>query len=236
MNDSVVQLQPAFILRHKKYRETSLIFEVLTKEFGIVSILAKGVRKKKSKWAGLLLPFSFLKLSYVGKNDLKTLTHVELDSINHPLKGLSLYCGFYINELVFFFLYKYDPHPEIFTEYQRCLILLSHSSVEVEQTLRFFELNMIECLGYGVQLNYDAKLATLVKERAMYLFSPEFGMIEHSKGYICGSSLLALGERRDLNKQALYESKQLMRRIIDFQLKGKKLKSRQVLAQIIKQL
>ncbi len=236
MNGSVVQLQSAYSLRHKKYRETSLIFEVLTKEFGIVSILAKGVRKKKSKWAGLLLPFSSLKLSYVGKNDLKILTHVELDSLNHPLKGLSLYCGFYINELVFFFLHKYDPHPEVFTEYRRCLILLSHSSLKVEQTLRFFELNLIECLGYGVQLKYDAKLAMLVKKKAMYLFSPELGMIEHLKGYISGDSLLALDERRDLNKLALYESKRLMRRIIDFQLKGKELKSRKVLAQIIKQL
>ncbi len=236
MNDTVVQLQSAFILRHKKYRETSLIFEVFTKEFGIVSILAKGVRKKKSKLAGLLLPFSSLKLSYLGKNDLKTLTHVELDSFSNPLKGLSLYCGFYINELIFFFLHKYDPHPEIFIEYQRCLILLSDSPTEVEQTLRFFELNLIEYLGYGVQLNYDAQLNILVKEKAMYLFSSELGMIEHSKGYISGFTLLALDERAHLNKLALYESKQLMRRIIDFQLKGKKLNSRQVLAQIIKQL
>ena len=77
MDETKVFLQPAFILQHRKYRETSLIIDVLTRDFGIVSILAKGVRKKKSKLAGLLLAFTALKISYSGKNELKILTHVE---------------------------------------------------------------------------------------------------------------------------------------------------------------
>jgi DNA repair protein RecO (recombination protein O) len=236
MNGSVVHLQPAFILQHKKYRETSVIIDVLTKEFGVVSILARGVRKKKSKLAGLLLPFTALKISYIGKSDLKILTHAELDSLSFNLKGLSLYCGFYVNELIYLFIHKYDPYPEVYTIYSRCLLLLSDSSLEVEETLRFFELDLIECLGYGVQLNYDNQTSTVVRAQVKYLFRGELGVVEHIEGYIDGDTLLALNARHTLNKEALYEAKKLMRQVINFQLQGKKLKSRLVLAKIIKQL
>lgn len=236
MSESIVYLQPAFILQHKKYRETSLIIDVLTHNFGIVSILARGVRKKKSILAGLLVPFTALKLSYIGKNDLKILTHVELNSLDFDLKGVALYCGFYINELIFSFLHKYDPHPEIYYQYCACLSRLNDSLVEIEEILRFFELDLIECLGYGIRLDYDAQSNTAIKSEEKYFFSSELGMLESTQGYIGGDTLLALKERNTLSKQALYEAKQLMRRVISFQLQGKELKSRLVLAKIIKKL
>lgn len=232
MNDSLVQLQPAFILQHKKYRETSLILDVLTRDYGIVSVLAKGVRKKKSKMAGVLLGFTALKLSYFGKNELKVLTYAELESTHIQLKGLSLYCGFYINELISSFLPKYDPYPEVFFEYQRSLQLLADSK-EVEEILRFFELNLLEKLGYGLQLTMQANNEALVNPLNKYHFSGEVGMVESPEGYVYGRTLLAMDAREQLDKQALSEAKKLMRRVIDFLLEGKELKSRAVLAKII---
>lgn len=235
MNDTVVHLQPAFILQQIKYRETSLIMDVLTQDFGIVSILAKGVRKKKSRTAGILLTFTALKLSYIGKNELKVLTHVELDSPINKLQSVSLYCGYYINELISCLLHKYDPHPEVFAEYRRRLLLLADSK-KIEENLRFFELNLLEYTGYGIQLTTDIHSETAVQPLKKYYYHGEAGMIESIEGYIYGETLLALEARNSLNKQALYEAKQLMRQVINFQLQGKQLKSRAVLAKIIKQL
>lgn len=235
MNGSIVYLQPAFVLQQKKYGETSLIINFLTKDFGIVSILAKGVRKKKSKTAGLLLAFTSLKISYTGKNDLKVLTQVELDSFAVNLKGFSLYCGFYVNELVSYLIHKDDPHPSVFSIYFRCLLLLEHAE-NFEKTLRFFELDLLKHIGYGLQLNYEVSSGVAVKPLSTYFFSGESGILESSDGYISGVTLLALDAREELEKTALYEAKQLMRHVINFQLQGKVLKSRAVLAQIIKQL
>jgi len=228
-------LQPAFILQHRKYRESSLIIDVLTRDYGLVSILARGVRKPKSKTAGLLLAFSALKLSYMGRNELKILTHVELHEMLPRLTGISLYCGFYINELVGYLLHKHDPHPEVYTEYQRCLALMAENQ-NTEQVLRFFELNLIEYIGYGFQLTVDFKTDELVQVVKKYCYSVGSGMVASENGYVSGETLIALEARQSLNEQALYEAKQLMRRIIDFQLQGKTLKSRAVLAKIIKQL
>lgn len=235
MTNSLVQLQPAYILKHRKFRETSLILEVLTRDFGIVSILARGVRKPKSKTAGVLLTFTDLKLSYVGKNELKILTYVELGENISTLKGISLYCGFYINELVGYFLHKNDPHPEVYFEYQQCLALMANTE-DIEQILRFFELNLIEYIGYGFQLTVDVKTGAPVQLTEKYFCDAESGMLVSTNGYVTGKTLFALEAREYLNEQALYEAKQLMRRIIDFQLQGKELKSRAVLAKIIKQL
>jgi DNA repair protein RecO (recombination protein O) len=91
MTNSAVYLQPGFILQQRKFRETSLIIDVLTRDFGRISLLAKGVRKARSKTAGLLQPFIPLTLSYFGKAELKTLTDVEIIKSFTELKGLSLY-------------------------------------------------------------------------------------------------------------------------------------------------
>jgi len=235
MNNSQVLLQPAYVLQHRKYRETSLILDVLTKDFGIVSILARGVRKPKSKTAGLLLAFTALKLSYVGRNELKILTHVELDTVSVRLKGISLYCGFYINELIGYFLHKDDPHPEVYLEYQQCIALMADTQ-DTEQILRFFELNLIDYIGYGLQLTLDVETDTVVQSSEKYYCDGERGMIKSLDGYVTGETLLSLDAREQLNEKALFEAKRLMRCVIDFHLQGKQLKSRAVLAKIIKQL
>ena len=189
MSESLVQLQPAYILQHKKYRESSLILDVLTRDFGIVSILARGVRKPKSKTAGLLLAFSSLKLSYIGKHELKILTHVELNKESAKLTGISLYCGFYVNELISYFLHKNDPHPEVYDEYQKCLALMAISQ-DTEQILRFFELNLIEYIGYGFQLTVDVNADVSVNASKNYYCDGLSGMIEDNSGYLVGLSKL----------------------------------------------
>jgi len=93
MTETRVYLQPAYILRQRSYRESSLIFEAFTRDFGRISVLAKGVRKAKSKSQGLLQPFVPLHLTFLGKAELKTLTDVELAESYLPLNGFALYCG-----------------------------------------------------------------------------------------------------------------------------------------------
>ncbi len=235
VSNTQVQLQPAFILQHRKYRESSLILDVLTRDYGVVSILARGVRKPKSKTAGILLAFTQLQISYIDRHELKLLTHVEIGEVTAKLEKISLYCGFYINELVSYFLHKNDPHPEVYEQYQHCLSLLAKTQ-NTEQILRFFELNLIEYIGYGFELTVDAKEDAPVNTLKKYYCDGETGMIESITGYVSGKTLLSLAARESLNEQALYEAKQLMRWVIDFQLQGKELKSRAVLAKIIKQL
>jgi DNA repair protein RecO (recombination protein O) len=235
MTDNAVYLQPAFILQQRKFRETSLIIDVLTRDFGRISLLAKGVRKAKSKTAGLLQPFIPLTLSYVGKSELKTLTDVEITQPFIQLQGLAVYCGFYVNELIGCFLHQYDPHPEVFAYYKKCLSCLSDSS-KIEATLRIFELDLMDAVGYGLQLDHDFHHNKAIQPLTNYHFNVEQGPIEASDGSFSGKTLQALHLRQLTDPQVLAEAKILMRKVISVYLHGKPLKSRAVINQIIQHL
>lgn len=235
MTETIVHQQPGYLLQHWPYKEASLIIDVLTRDFGRVPILAKGVRKPRSKTAGLLRPFLPLQLSYRGKAELKTLTFVEQGAqAPPPLQGMSLYCGFYINELIGHFLHKFDPHPEVFQLYRECLAELSENS-EIERVLRIFELNLLTSVGYGLPLDFDDQHKKPVSASKKYFFNADCGPVEAEDGDIAGQTLLALHTRTFTDSETLAAAKKFMRTVIDFHLQGRPLKSRAVIARILKQ-
>jgi DNA repair protein RecO (recombination protein O) len=235
MTETRVYLQPAYILQQRDYRESSLIIEAFTRDFGRVSMLAKGVRKAKSKSQGLLQPFIPLRLTFLGKAELKTLTDVELAAPFQPLMGLALYCGFYLNELIAAFLHKDDPHPELFADYRQCLTDLQQGE-SLEALLRNFELDLIEKTGYGLQLAYDISHGKPVDPLKKYHFDAELSPVEAEDGIYIGKNLLAIQNRNFSDPQVLAEAKVLLRRVLDQLLHGKPLNSRKVLNEIIKRL
>lgn len=235
MTEFSVHLQSAFVLQQRQYRESSLIIDAFTKDFGRISLLAKGVRTAKSKTAALLQPFVPLTISYFGKADLKILTGVEVAGPFPPVSGLAFYCGFYINELVAYFVHRYDPHPELFDAYRDCLSSLSNR-FELEAALRIFELQLMSNVGYGLQLDYDNYHKNPVDPLKRYTFDIEQGPIESGQGQFSGTTLLAIQANKFTDSTQLVEAKKLMRAVIDFHLQGKQLKSRAVINQIIKQI
>ncbi|MDA1342388.1 MAG: DNA repair protein RecO [Proteobacteria bacterium] len=235
MSDTVVHSQPAYILHQQNYRESSLIIDALTRDFGRISLIAKGVRKAKSKTAGVLRPFVALSLSYLGKSDLRTLTDAEMLDQTKELPGLSLYCGFYINELVCNFLHKDDPHPVVFQDYQDCLKQLA-LGLHIEAALRMFELKLMDNIGYGVQLDYDLRHERPIVTNKQYMFTKDDGLIEDVNGQFSGSALLAMQQRQFDEPDVLSVAKLLMRAVIDSHLQGKQLKSRSVINNIVKRL
>ena len=63
------EAQLAFILHTYPYRETSLVAEVFTRNFGRLPLLAKGARRPHSPLRGLLRPFQPLQLSWGGSRN-----------------------------------------------------------------------------------------------------------------------------------------------------------------------
>jgi len=228
MNDRVrVMLQDGFVLHHKIYRETSLILEIYTRDFGKLSVIAKGARKAKSKFSGLLQPFRFLKFSWCGKSDLYTLTDVEIVFPLIHLSGSSLYCGFYLNELLNRFLHRHDPHDHLFSIYYQTLCLLA-SGNSIEQTLRIFELVLLGQVGYGLQIEYETGSGRRIDPGKRYIYVIERGPVEVKSGNdtVLGSTLISMNNYDFSDSIALSEAKQLLRRVIDFHLGGKPLISR----------
>ena len=235
MTENRVYLQPSYLLQRRNYRETSLIIDVFTRDFGRISLLAKGVRSAKSKTQGLLQPFIPLNLTFVGKSELKTLTDIELAGPFRPLQGMPLYCGFYVNELTAGFLHREDPHPELFADYEQCLADLRDNAL-FEAVLRNYEINLIEKSGYGLQFAYDVSNDKPINPLKRYHLNSDLNPVEAEEGGYAGNTLQAIRCRNFTDPEVLAEAKVLLRNVLNVHLQGKPLNSRKVLNEIIKRL
>ena len=69
--------EAAYLLHSTPYRETSLIVDLFTREHGRIAAVAKGAKRPHSSLRAALLQFQPLKVSYTGRNELRTLTAAE---------------------------------------------------------------------------------------------------------------------------------------------------------------
>lgn len=212
-----ISLQPAFILHHRAYRETSLLLDVLTQDYGRISLIARGVRKNRSRTKPLLQPFRPLLISWHGKTELMSLQIVEPQGIPIPLQGECLLSGFYLNELLMRLLQKHDPHPQLYTIYRDTLLELGQTRLQ-QKHLRLFEKKLLDELGYGLQLDHAIPDGKAFLADRLYRFYPEQGFELYEgtenqpQGMIFwGKSLLALLTGQLEDEETLREIKRLMR-------------------------
>ena len=227
-----VQQQPAFILHHRPFRDTSQLLDVISREYGKITLVARGSRSAKSKLRGLLRPFQALRLSWFARSDLGTLTGAEIDSAPLSLGGDALLSAYYVNELVLNFLHRHDPQPEIFDAYSQTITALAHSE-ELAANLRVFEMELLRLLGYALNLDYDANLHQPIEAQRFYDYRVDQGPVGVSRSegamVFAGASLRAIAESRFDDPAVLRDAGRLLREVIRHHLDGRELKSRKVL-------
>jgi len=170
--------QPAFILHKRPFRNTSLILDLFTKDFGRISLVAKGATGQRSKLKGILQAFQPLHISWIRKTELGTVTSAETLSPPFMLVDDSLYAAMYINEIILKLTTKDDPHSEIFTKYLALLDQLKNKQ-NIEVNLRLFEKEMLQELGYELNLYQDAETHDDIDPDLTYEFVPGFGLVNN---------------------------------------------------------
>jgi DNA repair protein RecO (recombination protein O) len=227
-----VQQQPAFVLHHRPFRDTSQLLDVISREHGKITLVARGSRSAKSKLRGLLRPFQALRLSWFVRSDLGTLTGAEIDSAPLSLGGDALLSAYYVNELVLNFLHRHDPQPEIFDVYSQTITALAHSE-ELAANLRVFEMELLRLLGYALNLDHDANLHEPIEEGRFYDYRVDQGPVSVSRSegamVFAGASLRGIAESRFDDPAVLRDAGRLLREVIRHHLDGRELKSRKVL-------
>jgi len=147
-----VWLAPAYVLHQIAYRDTSRIVEILSAEYGRLSLFARGANGPKSSLRGILRPFQRLLISWSGKTETCQLVGAEIDGDITNLSSERLMSGFYLNELLMKLTERGDPHPDIFYSYAVCVQALCAGAPE-QATLRRFEQRLLADLGYGLDLS-----------------------------------------------------------------------------------
>ena len=164
-----------FLLHQRSYGETSLIVDVFTRNNGKMSLIAKGAKKPRSKFFGYLVPFYKLNITYSGRSELKTLTSIDrnlLGSGNTMTK--TSYSLLYINELLIKLLPKDAKQEDLFGLYEIFLDEVNLNK-DIELTLRHFELDLLDMLGYGFDYDREIDKNQKIESQDGYSFVPERG-------------------------------------------------------------
>lgn len=228
-----VDHQPGVVLHTTAWRETSLIVETFTRDYGRMALVARGAKRPTSQYRGMLSPFAPLALSWSGRNDIKNLVRVEWIGGLAPLRGDALLAAFYANELLVRLLARGDAHEHLFASYLDLLGSLREQRLDA--ALRAFELDLLREIGYAVPLD-RASDGEPIDERAQYVFRAEAGAhrarpeVGQGAGErVSGAALLAMA-RGDFSDAALAsEAKLMLRFLIRYHLEGKPLNTRRIL-------
>jgi len=234
-NPRRIQQQPAYILHHRPFRDSSQILDVVTRDYGKVAVVARGSRGSKSRLAGVLRPFLPLTVSWVARSELGTLTGAEAAGPPIGLRGDAMLSAFYVNELLLNFLHRHDPQADIFDLYAEVIMALG-STPNIAQSLRSFELRLLSLLGYAVNLQHESGERAPLDPLRSYEYRMEEGPVpvERSEGRLVftGAQLSSMAAQEFDDPAVLGAASRLLREVIAHHLGGKELKSRKVLLEL----
>lgn len=229
-----VHTQLAYILHKRAFGESSQILEVFSRDHGRVCLMSKGSRSQKSRTSGTLQSFRPLLLGWQGRGDMPTLCEVDSAAISPPpLAGKALLSAVYLNELLMHLLHRHDVHQSLFGHYHDTLYALVENPL-IETVLRRFEKNLLEDVGFALNLSYDADTGVAVDPEAEYLYYLEHGPVRARIGQtmgknprLSGAALLAF-QHDQLTLAHSSEIKRLMRFVLQHHLGQRQLKSREL--------
>ena len=225
--------QSVFVLHTYPFKETSLVVELFSRDYGRIAAVAKGARRPRSAMRGMLQSFQPLHAVWSGKAELKTLHSLEWGGKMTTMAGGSLMCGFYMNELLIRLLPREDAYEQLFEDYAATLLMLSESE-SLAVTLRAFELKLLQALGYAIPLLYDSDGEPIQEDRWYYYIPEQGAHLTQSSApsigvAIQGETLLSMHSGHYETANVLAQSKQLMRFLLGFYLGDNPLYTRQLL-------
>jgi DNA repair protein RecO (recombination protein O) len=148
----VIVKSEAIVLRTMKYRETSRIATLYTKEIGKISVIAKGARDGRSRLGGALQPMNHVGVLFYMKEsrDLQLLTQCD---IARSFPGLTtdldrMAAAMAAVELTDAVTPREEPNHEIFDLLSSTLDAVSVATKQPGNALYYFELHLLGIIGF----------------------------------------------------------------------------------------
>ena len=184
----------AIVLKKRDFRETSLIVDLYTRDFGKISGLLKGIRTEPGKFASNLEPFSFNEVIFYHKKDtgLHLVSQCDLkDSFERIRTNIDkINAASFMMELVNAVMQAEDKNNEVFDLALNCLTELKTSPFP-EKILTIFKIKMLTLSGF--KPHFDSCISCDERIFGQARFSLSLG------GLLCEKC-----QRRDLSSRAIF--------------------------------
>jgi len=193
----------AICLRKIDYSETSQILLLLTREHGLLRVIAKGAHRRTkagaSKFDGGvdLLDVGDAVFIFDPAKELNLLTEWGLREGHLELRGnlRAVYLAQYAAELVALLFQEHDPHPQLFDRLAQTLPELA--TPRAEETFLAFELDLLRESGYLPELSRCGECGQPVGEGEHAYFSADRG------GVVCRNCEGAVPDRMAMDARLL---------------------------------
>jgi DNA repair protein RecO (recombination protein O) len=155
---------PATVLKTYEYSETSKILRLLTRDQGLASVIAKGARRPKSRFGGLLEPFTDGVATYYSKEgrELHTLSGFELLRERQALgRELLRFAGAGLLTEIALRVAPAAPDRDLFAQLGRGLDRLVDGAGDVEVAILEETWKLIDQLGFAPHVEHCAACGTI---------------------------------------------------------------------------
>ena len=151
-----IQKSEAIVLRTRDFRETSLIVNYFTKDFGKLNGLIKGIRNQPQRYGGIPLPFShsFIVFYEQLKRDLNLVTQCDVKNGFLPIREdleKTNYANYFV-ELLDTVTQARDKNDKLFRLIADALLALCQN-FESRQVARIFEIKLLNLSGFKPRLD-----------------------------------------------------------------------------------
>ena len=142
----------AVILRSMKFRDSSKILTLYTRELGKVSVLAKGARGPKSAFGSSLEPMNYVS-AILYRKESRSLQLLSRCEIVRPLRSLSedlarMAPAMAMLEMMNAVAHDEEKNPELFDLLTGCLITVNDATKGFQNTFYYFEVRLLDLLGF----------------------------------------------------------------------------------------
>lgn len=174
----------AIVLRRTNYGEADRILQLLTPDHGKLSVMAKGVRREKSKLAGGVELFARSDITIMqGKSDMGILTGARLEEFYRHIMGDidRLQFGYEAIKQVGRAAETIDE-PAFFELLDQTFAALNDLKIDLMITKTWFWLQLAILLGAGLNLTTDVEGNKLQADQRYSYAGDDHGFREHEKG------------------------------------------------------
>ena len=162
------------VLKRSNFGEADRLLTIFTEKYGLIRVIAKGVKKPLSKLAGHIELFCLTDFLIVEGKNLDLLTGAEIRKCFFNLRDniAPTSKAFYLAEIVIRMLPESEPHPNIFKLFDDVLENLNSQNSDL--LVVYFEINILNELGYLPELHKCVGCGEKLKEQKNY-FNYETG-------------------------------------------------------------
>ena len=218
-----------YIIKTSPYRESSNLYEAIVKDIGKVSLIHKGIKANKKR--NSLELFTPYRVNWSGKGNIKFLRESEvIKKIDFsPTQNI---LGMYFNELMYY-LTKNDYQIEKLYDHYSASLLNLLKSKNFLISLNDYEIGLLILTGHYIVFDIDSDDKTIdINEKYQYV--PDLGpkLSLNIRDAYMGKTMMALSGLHSYDTESVKESRVLMKRLIDYYIQPKKIKTREILRYI----